>query len=151
MATPLLTAEQTAKVLSLLHERHSGLLDDESFSIRARLERGTVVVELTLATADRTSVYIMEAAKAVPDDGALSRAQTLDLCLDFLDWYLAEYFKEQRELLLPLDWQPHRFGEFEVLARGDLKNLVLEEAADAWLRGERPELPASVTRSRRRR
>ena len=44
---------------------------------------------------------------------------------------LGEYFSEGRETLLPLDWQPHRFGEAEVLARGDVRNPVLDEAADA--------------------
>lgn len=147
MARPLMTPESVSQVLSALNRRHAGMLRDEHFELGARLEQGTVVATLELVRSDRSSHYVMEAAKAVPDNGALDLEQTLDLCLDFLDWYLGEFFGEQRELLLPLDWQPHKFGEFEVLARGDLRNPVLEEAADAWLRGERLEVaPAARDR-----
>jgi hypothetical protein len=144
MARPLLTSESASQVITALHRRHAGMLRDERFELRARLEQGTVVATLELARSDRSSHYVMEAAKAVPENGALDLEQTLDLCLDFLDWYLGEFFREQRELLLPLDWQPHKFGDFEVLARGDLRNPILEDAADAWLRGERPEVPGSM-------
>ena len=79
----------------------------------------------------------MEAARAVPEDESHSVQETLELCLDFLDWYLGEYFENGRELILPLDWQTHRFGDVDLLARGDLRNPSMDEAADAWLRGER--------------
>jgi hypothetical protein len=82
----------------------------------------------------------MEAGFDVPEDDSVAAAAALDLCVDFLDWYLGEYFREARELLLPLDWQPHRFGEHNVVARGDVRNPQLDDAADAWLRGERPEV-----------
>ena len=141
MATSILTPENKVRVLGLFNQRHGGMLRDERFDLAARLDRETVVVTLDLQRSDRTSHHRMEAAKAVPEDGSLSAGQNLDLCLDFLDWYLGEFFREDRELLLPLDWKPHTFGEFELLARGDVRNPVLEDAADAWLRGERPEVP----------
>lgn len=148
MATPLLTPESKARLLGLLMARHGGMLRDERLDMAARLDRETVVVTLDLTSSDRTAHYRMEAAKGVPEDGSLTAGQILELCLDFLDWYLGEYFREDRELLLPLDWKPHRFGEFELLSRGDVRNPVLEDMADAWLRGERPDVPPTVGRRR---
>lgn len=139
MATTLMTADMAARVVDALVQRHGRLLGDERFRVSATLEDKTVVVTLRLERDDETHRYEMQAAKAIPDNGSLSPAGTLDLCLDFLDWYLGEYFRADRELLLPLDWQPHRIGEHDVLARGDVRNPVLDDAADAWLRGERPD------------
>ncbi len=141
MARPLLTAEAASTIVSALETRHSRKLRDERFTVSARMEDRTVIVELALARLDQTFLYEMSAAKLVPADGSLSVAECLELCLDFLDWYLGRYFEEDRELLLPLDYQAHRIGEHEVLARGDVKNPLLDDAADAWLRGERPEIP----------
>jgi hypothetical protein len=141
MARPLLTAENASAIVATLETRHSRKLRDERFTVAARMEDRTVIVDLTLARLDGTFDYEMQAAKTVPEDGSLTVAETLDLCLDFLDWYLARFFEEDRELLLPLDFQPHRFGEHDVLARGDVRNPLLDDAADAWLRGERPEIP----------
>jgi hypothetical protein len=141
MARPLLTAETASTIVSTLETRHSRKLRDERFTVSARMEDRVVIVELLLARLDQTFLYEMSVAKPVPEDGSLSVAECLDLCLDFLDWYLGRYFEEDRDLLLPLDYQPHRIGEHEVLARGDVKNPLLDDAADAWLRGERPEIP----------
>jgi hypothetical protein len=132
MARPLLTAETASTIVSTLETRHSRKLRDERFTVSARMEDRVVIVELLLARLDQTFLYEMSVAKPVPEDGSLSVAECLDLCLDFLDWYLGRYFEEDRDLLLPLDYQPHRIGEHEVLARGDVKNP---------LRGERPEIP----------
>lgn len=141
MAEPLLPPEAATRVVEGLVERHGGQLRDEQFTVEARPVGDTVVVSLMLLRRDRTFEYAMEAAIPVSEAGGMSPADGLECCLDFLDWYLGEYFREKREILLPLDWQPHRFGDHEVQARGDLRNPALDEAADAWLRGERPEVP----------
>lgn len=142
MARVLIDADAAAQTLKTLGRRHgTHLRPDESFDLQGRLEGDTIFVTLTLASEDRTLVYVMEAAVTTQDTRIRSTAEGVDLCLDFLDWYLGVYFEDQRETLLPLDWQPHQFGDLEVLARGDVHNEVLDGLADAWLRGERPEVP----------
>lgn len=137
MSASLIDNEQNRHILDALNSRHGRMLRDERFSVSANLAEGSVVLRLVLERHDRSFRYQMEAAREVPEDESRSVQETLELCLDFLDWYLGEYFDNERELLLPLDWQPHRFGDVEVLARGDVRNPSLDEAADAWLRGER--------------
>jgi len=139
---PLITAEAKTRITDTLVERYGRLLQQERFMVSARLEDQAVIVTLVLARHDNTSEYTMEAGFEVPEDDSVAAVAALDLCIDFLDWYLGEFFREGRELLLPLDWQPHRFGEHKVLARGDVRNPILDDAADAWLRGERPDVNA---------
>ena len=140
MAQPLMTVADNGRITESLVERFGTMLQQESLSIAARMEDKAVIVTMTLARHDKTFEYVMEAGFEVPEDDSVAAPAALELCLDFLDWYLGEYFREASELLLPLDWQPHRFGEHTVLARGDVRNPLLDDAADAWLRGERPEV-----------
>jgi hypothetical protein len=137
MTIALIDSAHSQRILDAIDARHGRQLEDERFSVSARLEEGSVIAELTLERHDRSFRYEMACAKSLPEDEAQSVEETLEVCLDFLDWYLGEYFSSDRELLLPLDWQPHRFGEFDVHARGDVRNPTLDAAADAWLRGER--------------
>lgn len=150
MAKPLIDPQYRQRVLTLLRERHGSALRRERFELEVRREGDEAVVCLTLRRDDRTQVYTMEAAIERAKYRAMSQAQAIDICLDFLDWYLGEYFREERDLFLPLDWKPHRFGDVEVLARGELRNEFLDDAADAWLRGERPDVESAYRRLRRR-
>ncbi len=140
MKKPLLPSATHARILSALNERHGTWLRNERFAVSARRVGDTVIVEVELATLDRTSVYAMAAALPRDKYPGLEEDEALDLCLDFLDWYLGEYLAGHRDVLLPLDYQPHRFGDVEVLAKGELRNELLDDAADAWLRGERPDV-----------
>mgnify|MGYP001032711785 CR=1 FL=1 len=137
MAHSIIDLEQARRIVDALNTRHGRMLREERFSVSGRLEEGSVVVTLVLERHDRTFRYEMSCAKAVPEDESQSMMDTVDLCLDFLDWYIAKYFEEERALILPLDWQKHRFGDIDLLARGDVRNPELDDAADAWLRGER--------------
>jgi hypothetical protein len=133
---PVLDLEKTTRSIASLNQKYGRRLKNEAFSITAVEQDSSVVVTLYLATLDRSFEYRMEAAVSVDDKLVHTRELALDLSLDFLDWYLGEYFKNERDLLLPLDWQAHKFGDFEVMARGDLRNPELDDMADAWLRGD---------------
>ena len=140
MGKNLIDADMEQQLLEALRKRHGTRLKDETLTVSAQMDGSNVVANLVLAKRDRTYVYDMNAAVDSEDRRLRSVDEALDLVIDFLDWYLGEYFKESREILLPLDWQPHQFGDYEVLARGDVRNEILDDAADAWLRGERPKL-----------
>lgn len=141
-SAPVLAPAYRTKVLSLLHDRHKAALRDETFTLEAVREHGDVLVTLTLAKRDQTQVYTMQAVISRDKYSALSEEQALDLTIDFLDWYVGEYLREDRDVFLPLDWKMHVFGDLEVMARGEVRNAFLDDAADAWLRGERPDVEA---------
>lgn len=145
MTKPILAPDVHAKLLAVLLERHGPQLKRDTLAIAAKRLGDNPVATVEIASLDRTSVYTMEAAMA-RGTYAMSMEDALDVCFDFLDWYLGEYWKSRGELLLPLDFQPHRFGDVEILARGNLRNELLDDAADAWLRGEHPEIPGDRKR-----
>lgn len=140
MTHELLPAARTRAVAQALTDRHGAMLRNERFRVEGRVEEESAFVTFTLYNTEGTFEYAMEAALPIPEHGGLTADACLELCLDFLDWYLGEYFRGDREDLLPLDYQPHRFGEHDVYARGTLRNPTLEDAADAILRGEAPDV-----------
>jgi hypothetical protein len=137
MAHPIIASEEARRIIDALNRRHGRMLRGERFSVSGGLEESSVVVTVVLERHDRTFRYELACAKSIPEDESQSMLDTVDLCIDFLDWHLEQYFDSERELILPLDWRLHRFGEVEVLARGDVRNPEIDDAADAWLRGER--------------
>ena len=136
MQKPLLDAARQNRIAALLDTRHGKSLKDESFDLSARVEGENPVMQIVLRNRDRTVVYTMGAALVRADYPTITLSDGLDICVDFLDWYLGEYFRDGRDAFLPLDWKKFRFGDLEVMARGDLRNDLLEDLADAWLRGE---------------
>ncbi|MBL8784104.1 MAG: hypothetical protein JNJ59_04300 [Deltaproteobacteria bacterium] len=146
---PVLDPVYRQKVLRLLNERHGSSLRDERFELDARREGEEAVVRLVLRSNDNTNVYTMEAAIESSKYPALTEAQAVDITLDFLDWYVGEYFREERDALLPLDWKSMRFGDLDVMARGDVRNEFLDDAADAWLRGEHEDVQKKLAALKR--
>jgi hypothetical protein len=137
-----LQVTRTRAIAQAFMDRHGAMLRNERFRVEGRVEEESAFVTATLYNTEGTLEYAMEAAMPIPERGGLTTEQCLDLCVDFLDWYLGEYFRGDREALLPLDYHPHRFGEHDVYARATLRNPTLEDAADAILRGDAPdELP----------
>ena len=136
MPKPLLDAPRTERIAKLLDTRHGRSLKDETFELSARVEGENPVMQVVLRNRDHTQVYTMEAALIRADWPSFGLSEGLDVCVDFLDWYLGEYFREGRDAFLPLDWKNFRFGDVEIMARGDLRNVLLEDLADAWLRGD---------------
>ena len=136
MSKSIVDPKRHAAIYKLLHDRHGTSLMDETLTMSARVEGDNPVFQVVLEKTDRTVKYTMEAALSRAAYPAMSLSEGLDVCVDFLDWYLAEYFREDRDAFLPLDWKAFRFGDLEVMARGDLRNALLDDLADAWLRGE---------------
>ncbi len=148
--TPPLDPTVRNKALGLLVERHGAALHNERFELDARREDGDVIVRLVLRSDNRTQVYTMEAVVLREKYPGLSESQAVDISLDFLDWYVGEYLREERDAFLPLDFKPHVLGDIELMARGELRNEFLDDAADAWLRGERPDVVTQWKELRRR-
>lgn len=133
MRTPL-QFNETERIRKALIKRWSHRLRDERFEVSGWMEKTTVQVTIVLHTPDNSFHYPME-ARVDPRGENLEPIEGRDLALDFLDWYLGEFFDSGRELLLPVDWSPHEFAEHEVFARGQVRNLKLEQAADDLLEG----------------
>ncbi len=56
--------------------------------------------------------------------------------VDFLDGVLAEFFEEDRDASLPLDFVGHPYDDTVVFARQEKRDLLAEADAEKWLNAE---------------
>ena len=126
----LFTDEEVAAILEILYSEFGHRLSGERFLLDGLVEPGLVRADLAIEKLDKTFRYDMSFYVSLAHN-ELSVQEARDLVLDFLGWYLERYFEEDRELLLPLDYQPYNFGEHTVFARGDVRNPYLDALADA--------------------
>lgn len=136
----LFADEDRDAVLELLYQQYGAQLKGERFSLEGRVEPGLVEVTLILERTDRTFRYEMQFYVSLADN-RVSEQEARDLVLDFIGYYLDLYFRNERDLLLPLDYQEYPFGEHRVFARGDITNPALDALADEIIETGRPISP----------
>ncbi|NOZ87977.1 MAG: hypothetical protein GXP49_17290 [Deltaproteobacteria bacterium] len=110
------------------------LMEDETIHLTGSFDDDSVQVELLFKNSDESLYYPMQCRVEMNKEG-IEPYQAKDLAIDFLDWYLGEYLESGRKSLLHLDWAEHRFGEYSIFARGEVRNKRLDELADALLEG----------------
>ena len=136
----LFTREDATAAAASLDSRYAAHLGAERFEVGGRVEPGFVELTAVLANSDKTFRYEIEVRAAVGGKG-VSQVEGRELVLDFLGYYLDQYFDGGRDVLLPLDFQPYQFGEHTVHARGDVTNPALDEVANRILEDGVPLAP----------
>ena len=125
----MLSPEDARTLLGTLNARFGGRLESEAFSVRGRAEPDFVELSVAIDRPEGDGRYAFDIRASLVENG-ISQDQGRDLVVDFLGYYLELYFEGGRELLLPLDFQPHQFGEHVVHARGDVTSPRLDAMAD---------------------
>ncbi len=132
--------EDCDRIVGTLHSRYGSRLRDERFQVSGRVEPGFVELTVQLERLDQSQHYGMEFRAALAEN-RLGEEAARDLLLDFIGYYLDQYFEGGRDLLLPLDFQPYEMGSHVVYARGDVVYPLLDAEADRILDAGVP-LPA---------
>ena len=129
-----LSPQLTASLEEALHQRHGDFLEaGESIRVSARTGKKAAFLQARVGTDDIVMEFEVFARDVKGD--ALDCA--LGVIVDFLDGVLDEFFEEDRDAYLPLDYTAHPYetddGTVYVLARQEGRNYKAEEAADAIL------------------
>ena len=128
---------EISEIQAALLERHEAYLEDgEFFEIAGYRSKSEVHLTMTLRNEDETFVYPVDCRIDFSENENLKTTEGLELVLDFLDYYYSRYLREDRELLLPIDWGSFTFEECQIWARGQILNRKLEQLADQFLAGE---------------
>lgn len=133
--------EDCDRIAAALHARYAPRLRDERFAVTGRVEPGFVELAVALERLDRSQRYGMEFRAALAEN-RMGEEAARDLLLDFVGYYLDQYFEGGRDPLLPLDFQPYEMGSHVVYARGDVTFPLLDAEADRILDAGVPLPPA---------
>lgn len=124
--------KETDEIVAALTKQYARSISGETFLVSGRFEPGFLHMEVELHRRDDSSGYLMQFRCALAEN-KIGQAEALDVTVDFVGWYLDQYFESSRELLLPLDFQPYNMGEKVVFACGDIDNPRLTKMADEIL------------------
>ena len=71
--------------------------------------------------------------------GSLTGRAAIELMLDYIDLYFADYVQDS-SVLLPLDWKDYHFNEQCFQLRGQISNSYVERMADELLKNNKQQL-----------
>lgn len=131
---PVWPDETITQLVALLNKKHQPFLRDESFRVEAGADKAQVQLRITLARNDGSVAYPIEVIH-VREPGVKEPSDALaSLMLDYLDVYWFEYLGGDRDVFVPIDWSLHTCEGVDFYLRGFVRNLSLEEQADALFR-----------------
>ncbi len=129
--TPKILLEDMRHLIetSLNEKNAEFLLHNESIRVAGRRGKKAAYLQARVGTEDEVMQFEVFARdfKGVDFDGAIGAV------VDFLDGVLEEYFGEDREAYLPLDFTAHPYEEGFVFARQEKRRFAVEEAGDVLL------------------
>lgn len=105
---------------------------NEFFSINSGLGKGHLEIEIVLKSKDDSFYYPIQLIYFTD----LSKEALVGISTSLFDYcvaYWRDYFSDDRDVFLPIDWHPSSINGIEFLIRGAFRNLNAERLADELL------------------
>lgn len=129
---PVWTADELIDIKKLLNKRHSVYLENESFEIESGSSHNQVQISVSLKKNDNTACYPIECV-FIKETGDVKESEIAMKMIDYLDIYWTNYFSEERNVFIPLDWSKHDFEGIMFYIRGFIRKPQLETYANNLL------------------
>ena len=127
------TDEEIVNIKKLLNKKHLVYLENEEFIIESGSTKEQIQIKVSLIKSDKSNCYPIECVFVKETDNEFKETEIAFKMLDYLDIYWANYFSEERNIFIPLDWSAHEFEGVQFYMRGFVRNLQLENDADEFL------------------
>jgi len=129
------TPDEIAQMEAVFNERFfDDLKKDENIFFEGYYEEGICYVTLILKNQDESFYYPVESSLSLKDNPELDEEGAKIALLDFIGGYFEDYFEENRETYITIDWAKHKVEDLTLYARGQVLNKKLENMADDILK-----------------
>jgi hypothetical protein len=130
---PPLNDEEAADLAHLLELKYAAHLDGRTFEVTTEIKDDAVYGTVILRNADDSFYYPLEARiKHVHEE--MSAKDASMFLVDYLDYYLDEYFTDEAEnLFIPIDWTDRQWDAVDLQIRGQVFNKKIDKMADELL------------------
>lgn len=140
----LMTEQESLDLTKILNLKYGSYLKERFFLINFHEEDSGIFASMTLRNQNRSFFYEVEARAASKDMAALKSREALFILLDYIDLYFAEYFKEEENSYISIDWSEQSFENLTFQMRGQVRDLNSELMADELLRKHNLKLEANT-------
>jgi hypothetical protein len=137
-AVGFLEPEVLNSICALMIKKHIPFLKNETFEMDVLKSEDWIQIRQTLKSLDGSQAYPVEVLVPFEEVKGLKSeevraAELVDLAVDYLDSYWNEYFSDDRDTFLSLDWSTHEIDGLTLFMRGSKHNVALEKMADDFL------------------
>lgn len=109
------------------------LKQDEDVFFEGRYTDTELFLTAILRNNEETYYYPFEAVISVEDNENIEMEEAKMLLLDFIGSYFEDYFANDRDTYIPIDWTCFEMQENKLYARGQVINRKLEKMGDEIL------------------
>ncbi len=131
---PVWNKEDSQKIIDLLKTKHAVYLVNEIFELETGYNKDLIQIKISLKKEDESVVYPIEIICVHDNETQLKVQETTQIIVDYIDLYWSEFFQEERNLFVPLDWSSYHCEGVNFFLRGFIRNLTLEKHADLLLK-----------------
>ncbi len=107
--------------------------DDEDVVFEGYYSENTLFITATLKNLDESFLYPFEAKISFADNPNLKTDEARLLLLNFIGQYFEEYFINDRNIYIPIDWLAYVYEENKIYAKAQILNKKLENLANELL------------------
>lgn len=126
--------EEVYKIAELLNKKHYLYLDNESFELEIGCNKEQIQVKICLKKIDNSVVYPIEIVCMYDEYNPRKKEDLIGVIIDYMDSYWSEYFSDERNLFVPINWTRYESDGIQFYLRGFIRNMALEMQADAFLK-----------------
>ena len=131
--TAVWSNEEIVNIKKLLSKKHLLYLENETFEIDSGTLSDQIQICISLIKNDKSTYYPIECIFIKESNHSIKETEIAFTMLDYVDLYWENYFSEERNVFIPLDWSKHEFEGVSFYMRGFVRNLHLESQAEAYL------------------
>lgn len=129
---PIWSFQEISNLCSMMNKKHSVFLNEERFEILAGENKSQIQIQINLKKNDGTCEYPIECV-FINENKEENAQKIASLMLDYIDIYWTNYFQEDRDVFIPIDWNPHEYEGISFHIRGSIRKKDLEIQADQFL------------------
>ena len=129
----LLSPEEINSLVKLFNTKYASYLEGRFFELESSSDQDLVHAKVLLRNKTDHFYYPVQGQIAYKQEDLSPKDAALFL-IDYIDFYFEEFFKENGDILLTIDWSKHAFEAKEFQIKGQILNLERERLADEWLK-----------------
>jgi len=130
----LLTEQEVLDLTKILNLKNGSYLKDRVFKMDFCESESELLASITLMNSQKTFFYQVESKAFLRELGDFSSKDSLLIMFDYMDLYFEEFFREEENLFIPIDWSDREFEGLSFQMRGQVRNLHCEFLADELLK-----------------